>query len=212
MSQPKRKPHPDLVATMRVVRSQPEAEGIRLACMNGVSAQRYEANAKLPTGSVLNPPVGEFCTAVLENSADVERDKARFAATPDQSLVAPHFAIGVSRGLPETRKTAIDVIRTFTSAARGSQSMAPLKPSMPGGPELFLTQGVALDAGFTRTTLMNMDKPTAEAPTQTPEELYSKADACFRNVGITVGECLVVGEQLALNYLAPKIGSTARAK
>lgn len=204
MASMKRKPHPDLAAALRVARTQPEAYGIRLGCMNGEEARLYETNRRQPRGTALVPPVGEFCTAVLENAVDVQRDPARLSATPDQSLLAPHMAIGVARGLPATKKTAIDVIKTFVDAGRGSGSVVPLRPLLPSGAELVLTPGVALDAAYTRTAIISLSKPSSEAASELPDALYEKADACFRNSGITVGECVTVGEQLALNYLAPK--------
>lgn len=206
MAEAKRKPHPDVADALAAANSSGGYHVERVNCMDGTVAERYENTISNPPGyPIANPPVGEYCVALLRNSADVNASPKRLQERPETSLLAPYLAMSAARGFAGSLANAESLNKEFLRRADLPENLDSTTPLFFGNrePKFALTQGVALDAAFTKTVI-DARQPSAQPskkPTRNPEELYAITDSCFRNIATTLGQCAQAGRDQAALYL-----------
>lgn len=203
--QPKR-PHPDVADAVIGANTSRNYHIERIACMDGSVAERYEQlRNNPPSYPVPNPPAGEYCVALLRNSADVNASPERLNTRPETSLLAPYLGIMVERQQPGTASAASalsnEMVRRATLPENQNQENSVSFGTT--NPPFLLTPGAALDAAFTQT-VMRARSPNASIPPRPQgnlDELHAITDSCFRNTGVTLGQCAQAGRDQAALYL-----------
>lgn len=206
MADPVRKPHPDVEPAVTGANTSRHYHVSRVACMNGEYAEEYENRVKNPPRQrIPNPPVGEFCTALMRNSADVNASPQRLNDRPETSLLAPYLGMMIERNGGDTASHAYSLTNEFVRRAELPANQQSTNAVRFGNtnPAFLLSQGVALDAAFTKTV---MDvragrTPQPPVPTTNREQLHARTDSCFRNIGVTLQQCVDAGRDQAALYL-----------
>lgn len=202
-----RKPHPDVDGAIKAANTSRQYHVERVNCMDGTVAERYERLRNTPPNyPVSNPPVGEYCIALVRNSADVNASPQRLNSRPETSLLAPYLGMMITRNMGDSAAGAEALNNEFVKRAETpvAQNATTALRFGTTTPPFVLTQGVALDAAFTKTVMDARHRPggvTPPLPTRSKEELYAITDSCFRNTGVTIGQCVQAGKDQAALYL-----------
>lgn len=200
-----RRAHPDLAASIERANRSSMYHVERVMCMDGTYALRHERLLDTPPPQpTLNPPVGEYCIALARNSADVDADTKRLQERPETSLLGPYLGIAAARGLSASFANANGLMNELVRRAQLPQNSQQTDAVTFGTttPPFVLTQGVALDAGFTQTVRnARTSGTTPPLPARDLNELYVTTDSCFRNIGVTIGQCEQTGRDQAALYL-----------
>lgn len=207
MADPVRRPHPDVAPAIEGTNVGASYHIARIDCMDGTEAQRHERiRNRRSREPILNPPVGEFCVALIRNSADVNASPERMNRRPEASLLAPYLGIAAERGFEGNFQNAAALATEFARRAslpENSNSTTSTNFQV-AGKNFTLTQGVALDAAFTQavTAARQPNATVPPRPTRSLEELYVTTDSCFRNVStVSIGQCALAGRDQAALYL-----------
>lgn len=215
-----RRPHPDVEPAVTGANTDRSYHIARITCMNGERAERYEERVKNPPRQrIPNPPVGEFCIGLLRNSADVNANPQRLNDRPETSLLAPYLGMNLANGRADTSSAAFTLAGRFVRVAESPENQSKTQalrfdtnnpPRVltreeidAGAPYFVLTQGTALDAAFTRTVMdVRANRtPKPAIPSTNREQLYTVTDSCFRNLGVTLQQCVDAGRDQAALYL-----------
>lgn len=207
MADKPRRAHPDLAIALKAANSSDVYHAERVSCMEGIVASRHENLRQNPPGYfIANPPVGEYCVALLHNSADVNNAPERLAKRPETSLLAPYLGMLMDRKQPETANGAYSLAKAMENVSLSPQFNQSTEAVRVGSatPQYLITPGVAFDAAFTNTVMTarhTAGGTTPPRPTRNLDELYVTADSCFRNIGVTLGQCAEAGRDQAGLYL-----------
>ncbi len=201
----RRQPHPDTANGVKVANTDRQYFAIRIDCMDGSYAGMYEDKTKNPPKwKEGNAPVGEFCTSLMRNSADVDANPARFKDRPETSLLAPYVAIGAERGYEQSWGNGELLNKTIVRRSELPENKDKTDAFQFGTttPPFVATPGAVIDANFTKAVRdARSTKTIPPLPTGSMEELYVTTDSCFRNLGTTIGQCAQAGKDQAALYL-----------
>lgn len=188
----------------------------RTYCMSGAAAQRVDERRALSGIADERWDVNEFCTRILEVSADNERRLQAIVASgrqpdalydrPDKGLLKPYEAIAKDKGIQPSRANAEMAVNLYLQTLHQpgvGEKVGKVSIPLTNGQHLTLVQGVAFDVAFTKRVLDAYKNPSAPipAPTQTLAQVMADAERAFRNQGITLAGAERSGDNLGIHYL-----------
>lgn len=197
--------HPDVARAVAAANTDRLYHVLRINCMDGTYAEYHEKAKNDPQHVGSKSPVGELCIGLLRNSADVNASPERLEKRPETSLLAPYLAMAVTRNFSPSLGNASALADEFVRRADlpENKNTAGAVNFGKATPPFLLSPGVALDAAFTQTVLKAQapNSSTPPIPSRNLDELYNTTDSCFRNTGVTIGQCVDAGRDQAALYL-----------